>query len=122
MTAKADELFEDVDLYCKGWSYSGSDPPPEIAEDDGTVSIGGMRWHQRLDLLEVLKPKLHFSKKLRGRLSANTEIVEGDSLDAMNSFVPEKLTRTMIFSKNASLFDLTGKFGFSTLDFYAQVS
>ena len=110
MTKKADELFEDVELYCKGWSYSGSDPPPEVAEDDGTVSIGGMRWHPRLDLLEVLIPKLHFSKKLRGRLPVNTEVFEGDSLDAMNSFVPKKLTRTMIFSKNASLFDITGKF------------
>ena len=107
MTKKADELFEDVELYCKGWSYSGSDPPPEVAEDDGTVSIGGMRWHPRLDLLQVLILKLHSSKKLRGRLPAKTEVFEGDSLDAMNSFVPEKLTRTMIFSKNASLFDIT---------------
>ena len=110
LTKKADEVFGDVDLYCKGWSYSGSDPPPDVAEDDGTVSIGGMRWHPRLDLLEVLIPTLHFSKKMRGRLPVNTEVFKGDSLDAMNSFVPEKLTRTMIFSKNASLFDITGKF------------
>jgi hypothetical protein len=47
---------------------------------------------------------------LPGRLSANTEVFDGDRLDAMNSFVSKKLTRTMIFSKNASLFDITGKF------------
>ena len=39
------KLINDVGLSCKGWTFSGSDPPAEVAEDNMTVSIGGMRSH-----------------------------------------------------------------------------
>ena len=55
-------------------------------------------------------PQLHFSKKVRGRLEAGTKVFEGDSLDAMEKYVPKDLTRRMIFSKNGAIFDMYGKF------------
>ena len=62
------------------------------------VSIGGMKWFSKLDLLEVPVPALHFSKKVRGKLSVGTELFEG-SFEDLQKFVPKKLTRTMIFSR-----------------------
>ena len=110
LTDAADELFEKVDLACKGFTYSGSDPIPELTDDGKTLSIGGLKWHSKLDLLEIPFPALHFSKKLRGRLVVGTKVFEGSCLDDMNKFVPAKLTRRMIFSKNGAIFDLPGKF------------
>ena len=60
-------------------------------------------------MLEVPVPALHFSKKVRGKLSVGTELFEG-SFEDLQKFVPKKLTRTMIFSKNNSFFDILGKF------------
>ena len=40
-----------------------------------------MKCHPQLDLLELQFPKLHFSRKLRGRLVAGTEVFEGSMLD-----------------------------------------
>ena len=109
LTKEADELFAQVGLECKGWSYSGEEPLPDLAEDGQLISIGGMKWHPMLDTIEVLVPKLHFSKKLRGRLLVGTQVFEGSMLDDLDKFVPKKLTRRIIFSKNASIFDLFGK-------------
>merc|ERR1719228_1171520 len=38
-----------------------------------------MKCHPQLDLLEF--PKLHFSRKLRGRLVSGTEVFEGSMMD-----------------------------------------
>ena len=107
---EADKLFSMVSLLCKGWSFSGFPPPPDVAEEDGLVSIAGAKWRTELDLLEVPLPPLHFSKKLRGRLVIGTEVFNGSSVEDMERFVPKKLTRRMIFSKLASVFDIPGKF------------
>ena len=105
----ADKLFASVGLSCKGWSFSGQSPPPEVTDDGETVGIGGMKWHTKMDLLEILLPPLHFSKKCRGRLVIGTEVFNGSMLEDMDKFVPKELTRRMIFSKNSSIFDLQGK-------------
>ena len=109
LTKDADELLAQVGLKCKGWSFSGEEPLPELAEDGQVISIGGMKWHPQLDTLEVLIPRLHFSRKLRGRLIVGTKMFEGSMMEQLEEFVPKKLTRRTIFSKNYSIFDLTGK-------------
>ena len=43
VVSEADELFQQVDLSCKGWSFSGSSPPVEVCEEGELVSIGGMK-------------------------------------------------------------------------------
>ena len=65
-TNDADTLFSQFGLECKGWSFSGEEPDPELAEEGQVISIGGMKWHPLLDLLELQIPNLHFSRKLRG--------------------------------------------------------
>lgn len=110
LSKAADNLFENVGLSCKGWSYSGLDPPTDVTEGDGYVSIGGMKWHTRLDFLEIPIPPLHFSKKSRGRLVLGTEVFDGHFIEDMEQFVPKDLNCKMILSKKASLFDVTGKF------------
>ena len=82
--------------------------PTDVCEEGETISIGGGRWHTKLDLLEIPIPPLHFSKKVRGRLEVGTQVFEG-SFGDLEHFVPKKLTRRMIFSKNHSVFDLMGK-------------
>ena len=110
LAKEADDIFAMVGLGCKGWSFSGSSPPADITADGETVSIGGMKWHTKLDMLEVPFPPLHFSKKVRGRLVVGTEVFDGCMLEEMEKFVPRKLTRRMIFSKNGAVFDILGKF------------
>ena len=105
----ADDTFQEVGLSCKGWSISGEDPPTEVCEDGGAVSIGGMKWYTRVDCLEIPIPRLHFSKKSRGRLVVGTEVFDGRTLEDLDKFVPQRLTRRMVVSKKASLFDVLGK-------------
>ena len=61
-------------------------------------------------MLEVPFAPLHFSKKVCGRLVVGTEVFDGCMLEEMEKFVPRKLTRRMIFSKNGAVFDILGKF------------
>ena len=105
----ADELFAQVGLSCKGWTVSGSDPPEDVAEEGNRVGIGGMKWHPKMDFLEVLIPHLHFAKKSRGRLEIGAEVFQGHFKEDLEEFVPKQLTRRMILSKKASLFDVLGK-------------
>ena len=48
-----------------------------------------MRWHTKLDLLEIPIPPLHFSKKVRGRLDIGTKVFDG-SFGDLEIFVPKK--------------------------------
>ena len=109
LTAEADKFFDLLGLACKGWSFSGSHPPPEVSEEDQTIKIAGMIWFTMLDLLEIPLPQLHFSNNTRGKLAIGTQVFDGSMLEDMEKFVPKKLTRRMIVSKNSSVFDLPGK-------------
>ena len=88
--------FSEVGLECKGWSYSGEKPEPELAEEGQVISIGGMKWHPQLDLLELQIPKLHFSRKLRGRLQVGTQMFEGSMMDDLERRVAENFSSTTL--------------------------
>ena len=70
----ADKWFSEVGLACKGWTFSFEDPPEEVAEEGHVVSVGGLKWYSKLDLIEVALPDLHFSKKVRGRLQEGIDV------------------------------------------------
>ena len=105
----ANEWFSKVGLACKGWTFSFQDPPVEVAEEGHVISVGGLKWHSKLDLIEVALPELHFAKKARGRLLEGTQVFTGTTLSEMDKFVPQTLTRRQVFSKNGSIFDPLGK-------------
>ena len=104
---EADELFESVGLQCKGWSISGSNPHPDVSKDGLTIDVGGMEWCPALDTITVKIPPLHFGKKSRGKIRVGTEVFDG-SFEDLDKFVPKKLSRRMIVSKFAALFDMYG--------------
>ena len=66
-----------------------------------------MEWCPPLDSVTVKIPKIHFGKKLRGRIVVGTETFDGQFED-LEKFVPSKLTRRQVVSKFAAIFDLFG--------------
>ena len=95
---------------------TGEVPTEKVSKDGASVEVGGMKWFTVLDTLEVKIPPLHFGKKNRGRLSSKVQIFGGFGLSAtdllreLDEFVPKKLTRRMVASKRASIFDIMGQF------------
>ena len=59
--------------------------------------------------MEPKIPKLHFSKPRRGKVSNIVKYFEGNSLEDMDQFVPNPLSKRQSASKFASVWDLTGK-------------
>ena len=105
----ADELFSSVGLSVKGWSKSRSQPHPDVTADGVSVDIGGMVWYPVTDTILVKTPALHFGKKQRGKLSAGTQIFDGNFED-LKKFVRKPLTRREIVSKFSAWYDPFGKF------------
>ena len=80
----ADEFSNKADLQCVGCDYSSSDPLAEVAKNCEVVSIAfnvGLKWHSKLDLLEVQVMPLPFSSNLRGRLQTETQLFESSFRD-----------------------------------------
>ena len=105
---QADEVFKKIGLSCKGWTWSGEDPPEKIMKAGCTVSIAGQRWTPKVDCIEVPIPDLHFGVRRRGRVDDKVPRFKGTK-DDMEKFIPLKLTRRKIASKVASIYDLLGK-------------
>ena len=106
----ASEVFNLVNLKCKSWTFSGEDPDLKISKDGISIGVGGFTWYPKLDVFTVKVPLLHFEKKKRGRLPEDTQFFSGTMLD-LDKFTPKNLTRRMVTSKFASIFDPTNKFG-----------
>lgn len=109
LAALADQVFAMVGLECKGWTFSFSDPPERVAKTGHCIKIGGLIWTPKVEAVEVPIPKLHFSRRSRGRLDDNTSFFEGEFGD-LDKFVPIDLSRRMVASKLASIYDIVGKF------------
>ena len=107
----ADEAFGLVGLVCKSWNFSGRDPNIKSSKDGVSLGVGGFKWFSKLDTIQIKIPPLHFAQKRRGKLPDDTKFFLGGDLQAMDSFVPNKLNRKMVSSKFASIFDFTGKLG-----------
>ena len=105
----ADEVFETVDISCKGWTVNGEDPPEEVSGGDQVIGVAGLLWAPKIDVVMVNIPPLHFGSVRRGRLEENAVQFLGDFGD-LEKFVPEKLTLRQVVSKTASVFDIMGFF------------
>ena len=89
--------------------YCADDPPEKVAKDGHCIKIGGLVWTPKVEAVEVPNPKLHFSRRVQGMLDDKTTFFEGDFKD-MENFVPACLSRRMVTTKMASIYDIVGKF------------
>ena len=103
------EVLDRLNLTTKGFTYSGEDPQPDETIDGVSMDINGYRWFSKLDIIEPKVPPLHFGKKCRGRVVDAEYFEFGGDLAKMDAHVPVKLTRRMIVSKRASLYESMGK-------------
>ena len=103
------EVLDRLSLTTKGFTYSGEDPQPDETIDGVSMDINGYRWFSKLDIIEPKVPPLHFGKKCRGRVVGAEYFEAGGGLAKMDAHVPIKLTRRMIVSKRASLYESMGK-------------
>lgn len=104
----ANNLFHSAGLDCKGWSMSGFDPHPDVTSDGISVDVAGIAWYPKIDSVIIKIPPLHFGRKFRGKLQVGTEIFDGTFAE-LDKFVPEALTRRMVTSKLAAVWDPLGK-------------
>ena len=107
--ADAADVLDRLSLSTKGFTYSGEDPQPEETTDGVSMDINGYRWFSKLDIIEPKVPPLHFAKKCRGRVIGAEYFEAGGNFAKMDAYVPIKLTRRMIVSKRASLYESLGK-------------
>ena len=70
-----------------------------MSDDGQSISVAGMKWYTKSDLLSLDVDELSFAKKSRGR-----KLIDNDSRK-----IPTKLTRRQCVSKVAEVYDLTGK-------------
>ena len=83
----------------KGVTFSGSDPEPDLSSDGTSIGIAGMRWHSKIDKLQLdSSDQLNFSKKIRGKKTFRPE----------DFATPSPLTRRHVAGKVAEVWDLSG--------------
>ena len=86
-------------FFLKGFTFSGFDPPSHLSADGKSIMVGGLKWFSAEDNFSLNLPdQLNFSKKKRGRKSA-----EGVGV------IPSKLTKRDCLSKVAEIFDPLGR-------------
>ena len=78
----------------KGFTFSGRDPPEHLSNDGKSVTVGGLKWFPKEDLLAINVGEVNFAKKYRGRKTGNI------------TKVPENLTKRVCVSKVGEVFDL----------------
>ena len=80
----------------KGVTISGSNPPPSLTADGQTVSVAGLKWQSKEDVISLDIKPLNFGKKYRGKWVNNINTV------------PLNLTRRDCVSKVGEIFDISG--------------
>ena len=109
LAKRADELFATVGLEWKGWTFTGEDPPERVTKDGLSLGVLGLKWIPKVDALQVKIPVLHFGSCRQGKLDDKTTFFDGKFAD-LEKFVPAALTRRIVASKFAGIFDILGKF------------
>ena len=82
----------------KGVVISGEDPPETMSEDKESVTVAGMKWFPKEDVISLNIAPLNFAPKKRGKKSSSATNV-----------IPSKLTRRHCASKVGEVFDLLGR-------------
>ena len=86
-------------FHLKGITFSGYDPPENLSNDDKSVTVAGMKWLPKLDVLSLNIGEGNFGKKNRGKKSTQ-----------LDGLLPDKFTKRDCAGRIAEIFDLLGKF------------
>ena len=101
-SSKAEELTGALGMggfKLKGFTFSGFDPPPNIANDDQiSINVGGLLYFSKEDIYSIKVPPINFSKKRRGRKS-----------ECSAGVIPEDLSMTNCVSVVYGIFDPLGR-------------
>ena len=101
----AEKLVKDIDkvlakggFITKGYTLSGSPPPPGLSRDGESINVLGIKWIPEQDKLQLAGGLLNFSKKHRGKRAKKEEYWK----------VPNKLSKRIIAGKVGEVFDIAG--------------
>ena len=111
------EALESIGMKIKGWAVSGHDPPEEISDDGYSVAFAGMIWYPRADVYKLNIDSLHFGKKSRGKYPTDLVKYQDTFGISIDTFTPEKITRTNCTSVVARIYDPQGLLAPATLKF-----
>ena len=92
-------MMDKTGFVYKGVIFSGCDPPENLCNEDQSVTVGGLKWFPKADLLSLNINELNFGKKSHGKKAENSVGV-----------IPSKLKRKQCASRVGEIFDLTGRF------------
>ena len=83
----------------KGITFSRFEPPVKLGNEDKSVTVAGMKWFPKFDLLGLNISELNFSKKKRGKKSPK-----------LSGMLPERFTKRDCVGRLAEVFDLIRRF------------
>ena len=83
----------------KNFTFSGTNPTESVSKDGESISIAGMTWYSKDDVISLDISELNFARKQRGKKPVNSTTGK----------IPTNLTRRHCVSKVSEIFDLTGK-------------
>ena len=101
-------LKEKLNMEVKGWTIAGEKPPAEVTKDGISVELGGHVWWSEPDFFAQNIPPICFDKKKRGKLPEGS-VGFDPKLTTLEEYVPKGLSRRMITSILAKIWDLMGK-------------
>ena len=83
----------------KGVTFSGCDPPEHLCDKDKSVTLAGIKWFSKADILSLSINDLNFGKKFHGKVSEESV-----------GILPPRLTRRQCASRVGEIYDLNGRF------------
>ena len=101
-------LKSKLNMAIKGWSIAGLPPPEEVTKDGKSVDIGGHTWYTEADLFSNNIPPICLVKKQRGKLPDGVVPFDPKTM-SLDDYVPQDLTRRMVTSTVAKVWDPLGK-------------
>ena len=96
LTDQINETLTFSGFTLKGITTSGPEPLDSLSSDGRTISVAGVKWHPKPDLISFDIKELDLAKSYRGKKIGS---IKED---------PIKLTRRICTSKAAEVFDMTG--------------
>ena len=86
---------------------SGEKPDPSVVDDKGRLKVLGYYWHPESDMMSPGFDELNFNKKRKGAKKPNPFPVKTEE-DLNRLMEPMRLTKRMVASKMAEIFDPLG--------------